>query len=309
LRQIVDSDFAGGGNIESNSLLTKLADEFEADPAWAEAYWSKFKYIFIDEFQDVQPLLFRFLRPGLEGRKFFLIGDDRQAIYRFMGSSPYFIQHLEELFPGTKRFVLKKNYRSNDSVVEVSQQMVPVERERYVSHKGGREPVHLIWVDDEAREAAGVLRYVRHHVPEQDLMILSRYRPDKPDNDVNVAYSKLKGKKDRFLSCHSSKGLEAAAVLVTGVAIDKANRRPFPAKDSDDWPVRVLKQIQMNEPQTLEEARLLYVALSRAKNHLFIVSERGGASPFLKQLKGLTEVDLAAWVRKVDEAGSVTVAG
>jgi phage terminase large subunit-like protein len=31
------------------------------------------------------------------------------------------------------------------------------------------------------------------------------------DNDVNVAYSKLKGKKDRFLSCHSSKGLEAPA--------------------------------------------------------------------------------------------------
>jgi hypothetical protein len=295
LRQQADKAFESKGQIDSSSLLAQLAQEFESDPAWAQAFWGQFDYLFIDEFQDVQPLLFRFLRSGLESCKFFLIGDDRQAIYRFMGSSPYFIRHLESFFPGTKRYLLKKNYRSNISVVEVSQQMVPKDRERYVSSRGGTSEVHLIWVDNEFQQAGEVLRYVRHHVKDAELLILSRFKPDKPENLANVAYSKLKRPDDKFLSCHSSKGLEAEAVLVTGLLHDKANRWSFPAKDSDDLPVKIVKQIGFDEEQGEEEARLFYVALSRAKDHLFLVADRGSPSPFVKRLKGLKEVRLSKW--------------
>ena len=295
LRQQADKDFEYRGQIDSGTLLARLADEFENDPAWAQAFWGQFDYLFIDEFQDVQPLLFRFLRSGLESCNFFLIGDDRQAIYRFMGSSPYFIRHLETYFPGTKRYLLKKNYRSNQSVVEVSQQMVPADRERYVSSRGGSSDIHLIWVDDEAEQAEDVLSYVRHHIGEGELLVLSRYKPGKGENPANLSYAKCLRDKDKFLSCHSSKGLEAEAVLVTGLMNDTDSRWPFPAKDGDDLPIKIVKQIGFDEEQSQEEARLFYVALSRAKDHLFLVADRESPSPFIRRLTGLKEVWLSQW--------------
>lgn len=97
------------------------------------------------------------------------------------------------------------------------------------------------------------------------------------------------------MSYHSSNGLDADAVLVTGLLHDKAGRWSFPAKDSDDLPVKIVKQIGFDEEQGEEEARLFYVALSRAKDHLFLVADVGSPSPFLKKLSGLKEVRLSAW--------------
>ncbi|MDA4120446.1 MAG: hypothetical protein OK436_07660, partial [Thaumarchaeota archaeon] len=183
-------------------------------------------------------------------------------------------------------------------VVEISQQMVPKNRERYVSSRGGVSDVHLIWADNESQQAGEVLRYVRHHIQNAELLILSRFKPDKAENPANVAYSKLKGADDKFLSFHRSKGLEADAVLVTGLLHDKAGRWSFPAKDSDDLPVKFVKQIGFDEDQGEEEARLFYVALSRARDHLFLVGSMGSPSPFLKSLRGLKEVRLSKWTEQ-----------
>lgn len=89
----------------------------------------RFSYVFIDEYQDInkgQYLLTKILAD--KGNHLFVIGDPDQSIYGFRGSdNSYFKQFIKD-YPGAEKISLKRNYRSTDTILEASYQMITSQR-------------------------------------------------------------------------------------------------------------------------------------------------------------------------------------
>lgn len=91
---------------------------------------SRFKFILVDEFQDineVQFLVMRFLAG--EQKNILAVGDDDQSIYGFRGANPMIMQKFAEDFQA-KQVVLNKNYRSGRKIIETSMQIIEENQNR-----------------------------------------------------------------------------------------------------------------------------------------------------------------------------------
>ncbi|MCX7590631.1 MAG: UvrD-helicase domain-containing protein, partial [Kiritimatiellae bacterium] len=96
----------------------------------------RYRWISVDEFQDVDALQYELLRQLVppEGN-ICVIGDPDQAIYGFRGTDPRFFAEFLKDFPGATRVVLSRNYRSTGSIVSASMQIIsasPSSRSREV---------------------------------------------------------------------------------------------------------------------------------------------------------------------------------
>lgn len=88
-------------------------------------YRSRFKYVSVDEYQDIdenQYKLIRLLVP--QNGNIFVIGDPNQAIYGFRGGDAKFFNNFTQDYPETQVINLKNNYRSTNSIVDASNQMI-----------------------------------------------------------------------------------------------------------------------------------------------------------------------------------------
>lgn len=103
-------------------LSVKLLSE---DEIILNIYRNRFKYTFVDEYQDIdenQYKLIRLLVP--DNGNIFVIGDPNQAIYGFRGGDAKFFNNFTEDYPDAQIINLKNNYRSTNSIVDASNQMI-----------------------------------------------------------------------------------------------------------------------------------------------------------------------------------------
>lgn len=108
-----------------DDLITLTVKLFEDNQDLLISYRKRFKYISVDEYQDIdknQYKLIRLLVP--ENGNIFVIGDPNQAIYGFRGSDSKFFNNFKEDYPNTQIINLKNNYRSTNSIVDASNQMI-----------------------------------------------------------------------------------------------------------------------------------------------------------------------------------------
>ncbi len=92
----------------------------------------RFRYILIDEFQDINRLQFETIRLIAEPvNNIFVVGDDDQSIYGFRGATPDILLNFERLYPNGKRIVLKRNYRTHRSILNCAQALIGHNKARY----------------------------------------------------------------------------------------------------------------------------------------------------------------------------------
>ncbi|EOH92071.1 ATP-dependent helicase [Enterococcus villorum] len=107
----------------------------------------KYDYLFIDEFQDTNPLQWEIVRLITKETpiKLIVVGDDDQSIYGFRGSEPSYIKHFDQDYP-TKTLFLLTNYRSRASIVQGANRLITF-------NKNDRIPKAMI----PAQKEAGVM--------------------------------------------------------------------------------------------------------------------------------------------------------
>jgi DNA helicase II / ATP-dependent DNA helicase PcrA len=113
------------GVVDFDDLLIRCTDELRRDPAFAAATRWRFRHLFVDEFQDINPSQFRLLEQ-LRGDRSDLcvVGDPRQAIYGWNGSDPRFLDEVERTFPGVRIIRLRNNYRCSPAIVEAGRSVL-----------------------------------------------------------------------------------------------------------------------------------------------------------------------------------------
>lgn len=93
-------------------------------PLILKALQAKFKYILIDEFQDVNFAQYQLVQM-LSGRgQLTVVGDDDQSIYAFRGASVSNILRFKDDFPKAKEIVLNENYRSNQEILDTAYKLI-----------------------------------------------------------------------------------------------------------------------------------------------------------------------------------------
>ncbi len=260
-------------------------------------YW---RYVLVDEFQDVSPAKARFLMAILKASPsvcLFCVGDDWQSIYRFTGSDVTVMTDFGSLFGFHRDVLLNRTYRFGEHVEAVSSAFVqknPVQiRKRLIPHKPGHHPAVHVMVDDTSSSETGLsarpafkkaLQDIarRSEGKPRDVLVLGRYNHtwDGKQEIVNRIYKDAPNLSIRFLTVHKSKGLEADYVIVADVNKGKYG---FPCEIADD-PVVDLVLSHAEQYPNAEERRLFYVALTRTKNDVYLLGADGMLSDFIVEL-------------------------
>ena len=103
-------------------LVLKL---FRKRPKILKKYQGKFKYIFVDEFQDTNFAQFQLLKLlAAKKTKLTVVGDDDQSIYKFRGASVSNILGFQKVYKGCKKIVLTKNYRSSQIILDAARRLI-----------------------------------------------------------------------------------------------------------------------------------------------------------------------------------------
>ncbi len=168
------------GVVDFDDLLERLTDVMESDAVFADVVRWRFRHLFVDEAQDLNPLQFRLLEQ-LRGSRadICLVGDPRQAIYGWNGADPTLLDEVERHLPGVTIVRLQGNYRCTPQVVRMGAaalSAIGVVDDTESRRADGPEPTVVRCADDgdEARTvAATVARLVQRHGARQ-VSVLAR---------------------------------------------------------------------------------------------------------------------------------------
>lgn len=120
------------GKLDFDDMLVYTYELFEQRKDILSAWQKKYRYILIDEFQDVNQLQYDIVCMLAEKeRNLFAVGDDDQSIYRFRGAKPEIMLHMPKDYPDAKIVQLSYNYRCPSDVVKAAESVISCNRERY----------------------------------------------------------------------------------------------------------------------------------------------------------------------------------
>lgn len=111
--------------VDFDDLIEIPVRLLESNPVVREAYRERFRWISVDEYQDVDPLQYRLIRALAPSHaNLCVIGDPDQAIYGFRGADVGFFLRFERDYPSAKRVELSRNYRSTTTIVAAAGQAI-----------------------------------------------------------------------------------------------------------------------------------------------------------------------------------------
>ena len=111
-----------------DDLLVRAYRLLHENPSIREKYTERYLHLLVDEYQDTNPLQLEILKTLIEGSNngssFWVCGDDWQSIYGFISASVRNIINFEQMFPGSRVFILNRNYRSTPQILKVCQNLI-----------------------------------------------------------------------------------------------------------------------------------------------------------------------------------------
>ncbi len=281
-----------------------------------------FKYIIVDEYQDISRQRYNLIRElsQLCHAKIVAVGDDWQSIYAFSGSIlPLFTRFSQEV-SYAQELKITHTYRNAQEIIDIAGTFIQKNsnqiKKKLISPKRISNPVIIRTYSEDPieRQKGGryyslaaevekaiedIIKYnnqeIKHRVT--SILLIGRYGFDARHLCVssNFTYDEKTGKiystkyskqvKLQFLTAHSSKGLSAENVIIINAKDDIYG---FPSKVDDD-PILNLVVSNDQSYNYAEERRLFYVALTRTKNRVFIITPEKRPSEFIKELLSDTQ--------------------
>ncbi len=169
--------------LDFDDMLTQCYQLLREDAAVREYWQRKYKFILVDEFQDVNQAQFACLQILAEKHQnLFVVGDDDQSIYAFRGARPDFLLHFPTLYPAAKKVTLNTNYRSTERIVNLAERVIGNNEVRFVKNMKGigeaGDKVTFFLAEDAAKEAAHIAekigRLLDEGVPLTEIAVIYR---------------------------------------------------------------------------------------------------------------------------------------
>lgn len=263
---------------------------------------TQFRYIIVDEYQDLSALRQEFLRLLLESSQanLFAVGDDWQAIYGFSGSRVNFTLNFRKFWGVFSLHRISKTYRFGPTLARLSSSFImqdhaQIQKQIQSQKEDTLEPVVEISGDSERLDMEVLTHYFESLPRDSSILLLGRFQIDrlrllhctqfKLAKDV-IEFQTRPDLKIRFLTVHQSKGLEADYVIILN---NREAKLGFPAHVKDPplktELVKIAGELKLDQVSENEERRLFYVALTRAKKQVILLTIDGKESSFIKELR------------------------
>ena len=283
-------------SVDFEDMLVRAANHLESADVDGE-----YDLIMVDEFQDASQARARLVR-GLvrtPGRFLLAVGDDWQSINRFAGADLSVMTAFESWFGRGPQLALTKTFRCPQTICDVASTFVSKNPNQFtktmtsVQAEAG-PPITVIRSDDTAGAVAAYLTQLSIKVDKGlvsssrglvTVDVLGRYGFERQV----VPASTPKNLRVMFRTVHGAKGLEADYIVIPGMTTGTYG---FPSTIADD-PVLDLAMPSPESYEHAEERRLLYVALTRARREVLLITPTHQMSPFVVELlthPGVTSV-------------------
>jgi DNA helicase-4 len=272
---------------------------------------SPYKYIIIDEYQDIGMDRYKLIKAIIEKTSAHLmcVGDDWQSIYRFAGSDANLIMQFSKYWGETQISKIENTYRNSQELINIASRFVMKNPKQITktlrSGISCNNPICLHYYKEKNFDV--VLEKLLESVvmefgEEKNIYLLGRINYDIELVRTNKEKFVIKENKEtctviwqkhpnvhiQFLTVHKSKGLEADNVIILNMKNDKLG---FPNKIADD-PILQLFLPSEDDFAFAEERRLFYVALTRTRNKTFLLVPDRNASEFANEIKELCYLEI-----------------
>ena len=272
-----------------------------------------FKYIIVDEYQDISRQRFNLTKElsKLCNAKIIAVGDDWQSIYAYAGSDITLFTHFKETFGYGLELSITKTYRNAQEVIDIAggfiQKNTSQIKKALISPKHITNPVvidtYTEEVDRKQYEGKGgkyfligktvenIIKHIYQENPHSSILLLGRYGFDAynlgksadfiyDDKSGNLYSKTFEYKPIDFMTVHRAKGLGYDNVIIINARNEVYG---FPSQVQED---PVLKFVVKDDHsiEYAEERRLFYVALTRTKNRVYIVTPQEHPSEFVVEL-------------------------
>lgn len=268
----------GSGRAQTNTLkdVSEYSFNFLNAITHEPSIISKYKYLFVDEFQDINDVQFKIMQVFYNnGCKIFGVGDDAQNIYSFRGSKIEYILHFQKHFENSCMMFLKENFRSTKEIIDIANACIEknensIPKQMYSgTGNHGHKPLVRFFPNPMAQNleiVEDIARLIDSGVAEHEIVVLSPINQPLflieealTKRDIKNVYldgkCDVKTNKKQWHVClctiHKSKGLEWDYVYMINM-----NDQIIP---------------KTKTPAFIEESRrLFYVGLTRARNELYM---------------------------------------
>ena len=264
----------------------------------------KYKYIIVDEYQDISLERFELIKALAHkcNAKITAVGDDWQAIFSFAGSNVDLFTYFKEKLGYRSLTKIVNTYRNSQELIDVASEFVEKDEKNIKKHlhsnKHLDKPICVLKYEDGVgkvaeKKALAIVKAIGDILNikmDAKIMLLGRYNNDMKElckTDYfyeykgNIICNDYKNADIVFYTVHRSKGMEADYVIIIN-AINSTFG--FPSKIKDDELFKFFKYTKENF-EYAEERRLFYVALTRTKNKVYIITSDKRPSQFLSELK------------------------
>ncbi len=267
----------------------------------------KYKYIIIDEYQDISENRYNLIKniSTKINTKIMVVGDDWQCIYSFAASNINLFTNFKKNVEYCEILKIEKTYRNSQQLIDIAGQFIQKNsnqiKKQLTSDKQLERPITIIEYkvkeknNQNEREQKKAIKKALNYIiekygKEKNILILGRYKFDKNnilDEEIiekepnKIVYKKYPEIKIEYLTIHSSKGLGYDNVILINA---KKTALGFPSKIKTN---KILKHLIIEDKgiKYSEERRLFYVALTRTKNEILILTPKHNYSEFIKEIK------------------------
>ena len=263
-----------------------------------------YKYIIIDEFQDIARQRFNLTKrlSEITKAKVVAVGDDWQSIYAFSGSDiTLFTRFLQLMGAGTE-LKITHTYRNSQELIDIAGGFVQKNsaqiRKQLLSPKHLENPIIIEPFDDSVKMMVSLATKVEEIIGKivdefgikSSILLIGRYNYDMYKLYRTGKFAELPGNRVKsekypnanitFMTAHSSKGLGYDNVVLINMFEGKFG---FPCQIEDDPIIKLVMHEDKSMPFA-EERRLFYVAMTRTKNRVYIATPKHRPSRFLVEL-------------------------
>jgi len=281
----------------------------------------KYKYIIVDEFQDISLSRMLFLKKLIShgNSKLFSVGDDWQAIYRFSGCDLNIFLKFKDYFGASEITKITTTHRNSQELQDIAGPFIKANPEQFNksinSARHLEHPVRIMYYNDEKYYALlDVLKEISKMDAKANILLLGRNNKDIEsvllDNRIYIDFNASKKETKTIIkvndfpsmnisysTVHGSKGLEEDYVIILNA---DDSRLGFPNKMEDDELLDMVLSSNSNF-EYAEERRLWYVALTRTRSYTYIIASAESPSIFVEEIKNLCLVMNPSTIRKENE--------
>jgi DNA helicase-4 len=291
--------------IDFNDMIN-ISMQYLSDGKHVHSY----KYVIVDEYQDISRSRFSLLKAMRESNPFslFCVGDDWQSIYRFAGSDIGLILNFSKHWGATQISRIETTYRFTQALVDISSEFIMKNPNQLKKSIRGNDtermfPLGEICGNSESDVVSIMADRLLTLPQNSSVFFIGRYnfdvdiirnssafslRFDNTTQQINIAFLRRADLKITFLTAHRSKGLQADYVFILN---NKRSFLGFPSNIQDAHILDLLLDNSDRYPHS-EERRLFYVAMTRAKIRATLLTTRGKESEFIRELRSAYDINM-----------------